>query len=69
MERLIFSAGSEGKIRVWNVPEFQGDKEEFYRATNGVNYQVGEMSDGVAEPYWILKYHPFLNILMALKTG
>ena len=53
-------------IRVWNIPE--ADKDEKYPQTDGKNYCVGIWSDNVAEPYWQLQYHPFADLLLAIKS-
>ena len=50
INRLIFTGGGEGVIRVWNIPE--AVKDEKFPLTDGKNYCVGIWTDNVAEPYW-----------------
>jgi hypothetical protein len=50
VERLLFTAGTEGVIRVWNMPDSQVDEK--YPQTSGRNYCVGVLSDNVSEPVW-----------------
>ena len=38
--KLLFTAGSEGLIKVWHIPEFPKDTDK-YPQTGGRNYQVG----------------------------
>jgi len=63
---LLFTAGVEGTIKAWNLPKF--DKDDKYPTTNGRSFCVGVFNDSVAEPYWQLKYHPFLHLLLAIKS-
>ena len=66
INRLIFTAGGEGVIRVWNIPE--AVKDDKFPQTDGRNYCVGIWSDKIAEPYWQLSYHPFADLLLAIKA-
>lgn len=64
--RLIFTGGSEGVIRAWNMPLLQ--KDEQYPMTNGKSFCVGIWSDNIAEPVWQLQYHPFTDYLLSIKS-
>lgn len=46
VSKLIFTAGHEGTIRAWNIPEFRGSEEK-YPQTNGQNFCVGIFDDAV----------------------
>ena len=64
--RLIFTGGSEGVIRAWNMPLLL--KDEQYPTTNGKSFCVGVWSDNIAEPVWQLQYHPFTDYLLSIKS-
>ena len=64
---MLFTAGSEGIIKAWNVPKL--DNDDKFPTTNGNSFCVGVFKDSVAEPYWALKYHPFLHLLLAIKSN
>ena len=66
VERLLFTAGTEGVIRVWNMPDSQVDEK--YPQTSGRNYCVGVLSDNVSEPVWQIEYHSFANLLLSIKS-
>ena len=53
LSRLIFTAGEEGSIKIWNIPELP--RNEKYPELKGRNFMVGEFNDGVKEPYWCLE--------------
>jgi hypothetical protein len=42
--------------------------EEKYPQTSGRNYCVGILSDKISEPIWQIEYHPFANLLLAIKS-
>ena len=67
ISKLIFTAGVDGQIRVWNIPQFQ--KEDKYPTTGGRNFCVGLWNDGVKEPYWNIDYHHFSPLLVAVKAN
>lgn len=47
--KLLFSAGMEGIIRVWTIPDITDEK---YPTTGGNNYCVGVWNDKISEPIW-----------------
>lgn len=63
---MLFSAGLDGSINVWMLPE---DEEEQYAQTNGNSHMIGTWTDKVEAPYWQISYHPFTNLLLAVKAG
>ena len=65
-DKLLFTAGQEGIIRVWNAPENAGDEK--FPTTNGRNHCVAVLDDSVSEPVWQVQYHPFTNMLLSLKS-
>ena len=67
LARLIFTAGMDGAIKVWSIPDFP--KDDKYPQTDGRNFCVGSWSDGTGEPYWNLASHPFLPLLLAVKAS
>jgi WD40 repeat protein len=54
----LFTAGTEGQIRVWNVPD-ESDVNLYGNTFDGKNYCVGIWSDNDMDAVWDLKYHPF----------
>ena len=54
-ERLIYTAGAEGHIRVWDIPD--PSKVVPYGPTDGKNYCVG-LWKAHEEPVWQLAAHP-----------
>jgi len=66
LERIIYTAGEEGTIKVWNVPDLP--KDDKYPELKGRNFMVAEFDDGVQEPYWHLHTNPFLDVLLAVKS-
>ena len=66
LSKLLYTAGKDGVIRVWNMPGFLGDEK--YPQTDGRNFQVGTLSDADGnEPYWRLEYHAILPLLLSIK--
>lgn len=49
------------------MPKF--DKDDKYPSTDGRSFCVGLLNDGNVEPYWSLKYHPFMHLLLAIKSN
>lgn len=66
-DRLLFTAGIEGSIRVWNAPALSevnvgGDTYE------GKNYCIGVWTDSEQEAFWDIKYHPFQDLLLSINA-
>jgi WD40 repeat protein len=58
-KNLLFTAGDEGCIRVWDVPSIS-EVHQYGDTMDGKNYCIGVWSDGSnREAIWDLKYHPF----------
>ena len=66
LERLLFTAGQEGNIKVWNLPKFE--KDDKFPTTYGRSFQVGSLDDKENQSYLQLKYHPYLHLLLAVKS-
>jgi WD40 repeat protein len=65
LAKILFTAGDEGSIRIWNIPELP--KDEKYPELKGRNFMVGLFNDGVKEPYWHLSTNSFHDIILAIK--
>ena len=63
----MFTAGTDGGIRAWNIPSFA--KDDQYPQTGGRNFCVAVLKDGSNQPYWKLDYHHYLPLLLAVKAG
>lgn len=58
-KNLLFTAGDEGCIRVWDVPAIS-EVNEYGDTFDGRNYCVGVWQDeNNREAIWGLSYHPF----------
>lgn len=72
LDRVLFTAGQEGVIKVWCAP-FDQRKDDKYPTTKGVTYQVGEVGQSSAAseqqdvPIWCLRYNSFTNRLLSIK--
>ena len=67
-DRLLFTAGTEGCIRVWNLPapsevNFYGDTQE------GKNYCIGTWQVGEEDVQWDIKHHPFQDLLLSVSAN
>lgn len=70
VDKLIFTAGEEGLIKIWMIPAFE--KYDKFPLTNGRTYCVGEWSQGSAteeDTIISLKYNPLSKMLAAAKIG
>ncbi len=66
LSRLLFTGGAEGAIKAWHFPKDFVAKD--YPETKGKNFCVGTWTDGQEEPVWQIEYHPFLSLLVAIKS-
>jgi len=59
-KNLLFTAGIEGCIRVWNIPQVS-DVNQYGSTQEGKNYCVAVWTDpdNEQEAIWDLKYHQF----------
>ena len=67
-ENLLFTAGIEGSIKVWNTPAVS-DVNQYGSTFDGKNYCIGTWSDAEQEAIWALKYHPFQDLLLAISAN
>ena len=70
VDKLIFTAGQEGLIKIWMIPTFE--KYDKFPLTNGRSYCVGEWSVGSEtedDTIVSLKYNPLSKMLAAAKIG
>eukprot|EP00347_Sterkiella_histriomuscorum_P004608 403359819 len=68
-DNLIYSAGSEGVIRVWRIPDINNyeDKYDKLPKTNGKNYCLGVFSSH-KDVVWQLVYHPIDDQLLSVSA-
>lgn len=70
LDRVLFTAGQEGVIKVWSTPNDQR-KDDKYPVTKGVTYQIGELGQSSNEPQdvpiWCLRYNSFTHKLLSIK--
>ena len=67
-ENLLFTAGIEGSIRVWNAPPVS-EVNQYGNTFDGKNYCIGTWSDSDQEAIWALKYHPFQDFLLSVSAN
>jgi len=66
---LLFTAGDEGCIRVWDVPAIS-DVNQYGDTYDGKNYCIGVWSDdNNREAIWDLRYHPFQDLLLSISAN
>lgn len=64
---LLFTAGIEGTIRVWNVPKVS-EVNSYGDTHDGKNYCVEVWQDESQEAIWGMKYHPFGDLLLSINA-
>lgn len=57
-KRVMFTAGSEGVIRVWNLPAVH-EVNQFGDTFDGRNYCIGRWNDQSQEAFWDLRHHSY----------
>lgn len=57
-KQLIFTAGSEGVIRAWNLPGIR-EVNQYGDTYDGKNYCVASWCDQSNEAVWDLKHHSY----------
>lgn len=72
LKRVLFTGGSEGVIRLWNLPAVT-DVNQFGDTFDGRNYCIGqwggeEAAHGNAEACWDLRHHNYQNMLLAVSA-
>lgn len=55
---MIFTAGMEGKIKLWNLPTIN-DVNLYGDTFDGKNYCLGTWTEANEEAFWEIKHHPF----------
>ena len=68
---LLFTAGIEGNIRVWNTPP-ASEVNQYGSTLDGKNYCIGTWADpdkDEQEAIWSLKYHPFQDLLLSISAS
>jgi striatin 1/3/4 len=66
---LLFTAGDEGCIRVWDVPTIS-EVNQYGDTKDGKNYCVGVWSDeNSREAIWDLQYHAFQDLLLSISAN
>jgi WD40 repeat protein len=64
----LFTAGTEGQIRVWNVPD-ESEVNLYGNTYDGKNYCVAVWQDAEMDAIWDLKYHPFQELLLSISAS
>ncbi len=57
-KRVIFTAGSEGTIRVWNLPH-ASEVNQYGDTYDGKNYCIGQWSESSGEAFWDVRHHSY----------
>jgi WD40 repeat protein len=60
--RIIFTGGSEGTIRAWNLPTIN-DVNYYGDTYDGKNYCIGTWTETSGEAFWDIKHHPYSVII------
>jgi striatin 1/3/4 len=55
-KKVIFTAGSEGVIRVWNLPAYN-EVNQYGDTYDGKNYCIGQWMEPNQEAFWDLRHH------------
>ena len=66
-QNIVFTAGVEGSIHVWNIPQIS-DVNVYGDTKDGENFCVEVWSDESPEAIWSLKYHPFQDLLLSINA-
>jgi striatin 1/3/4 len=68
LKRVLFTGGSEGVIRLWNLPAVS-EVNQFGDTFDGRNYCIGQWGgDEGSEVYWDLRHHSYSNMLLAVSA-
>jgi len=63
-DHFLYSAGSEGIIRIWSIPSLESSK---YPSTNGKNYCVGLWTSH-RDVIWQLVHHPTERLMLSVSS-
>lgn len=56
--KIIFTAGNEGIIRVFNLPTLS-EVNQYGDTYDGKSYCIGQWTDSSGEAFWDIKHHPY----------
>lgn len=56
--RVIYTAGSEGAIRVWNLPAID-EVNQYGDTYDAKNYCIGQWTEATGEAFWEIRHHPY----------
>ena len=63
--RVVFTAGSEGTIRVWNLPAIN-EVASYGDTLDGKNYCIGAWTESAQEAFWDIRHHPYSVIILTI---
>jgi WD40 repeat protein len=64
-DRIIYTAGNEGIVRIWSVPDLE-DVDIFGPEQDKYDFCLGLLNGHNQEPIWDLKHHPSLPFLLSM---
>ena len=64
-DRIIYTAGNEGIVRIWKVPDLD-DVDIFGPEQDKYQFCLGSLNGHNNEPIWDLKHHPSLPLLLSM---
>lgn len=67
-KRVIFTAGSEGVIRVWNLPTLN-EVNQYGDTYDGRNYCIGQWVEASGETFWDLRHHSYQQLLLTVNAS
>lgn len=67
-KRILFTAGSEGVIRVWNLPTLH-EVNQYGDTYDGRNYCIGQWVEASGESFWDLRHHNYQQMLLTVNAS
>eukprot|EP00344_Euplotes_crassus_P010924 CAMPEP_0197011160 /NCGR_PEP_ID=MMETSP1380-20130617/57389_1 /TAXON_ID=5936 /ORGANISM="Euplotes crassus, Strain CT5" /LENGTH=336 /DNA_ID=CAMNT_0042433641 /DNA_START=1 /DNA_END=1011 /DNA_ORIENTATION=- len=64
-DQIIYTAGNEGIVRIWKVPDVE-DVDIFGQGLDNNDFCLGILNGHNSEPIWDLKHHPTLPFLLSM---
>ena len=64
-DRIIYTAGTEGIVKIWKVPDLD-DVELFGFEQEKYQFCLGSLNGHYNQPIWDLKHHPSLPMLLSM---
>jgi WD40 repeat protein len=64
-DRIIYTAGIEGTVKIWKVPDVD-DVDIFGQEQDKYNFCLGTLNGHNNEPIWDLRHHPSLPMLLSM---